>query len=89
MSDDLPAPLGPRIAVCSPRWIASDSPSSTRIPPRTSVAFRSSSTGSTRLILEDDVLAFVDQWSADALCVGVALMWLVPNRRIEAILLRD
>ena len=29
-------------------------------------------------------LAFVNQWIADALYVAVALMWLVPDRRIEA-----
>ena len=28
-------------------------------------------------------LAFVNQWIADALYVIVALMWLVPDRRIE------
>jgi uncharacterized membrane protein len=28
-------------------------------------------------------LAFVNQWIADAIYVGVALMWLVPDRRIE------
>ena len=30
------------------------------------------------------VLAFVDQWISDALYVVVALMWLVPDRRIES-----
>jgi len=29
-------------------------------------------------------LAFVHQWIADALYVAVALMWLVPDRRIES-----
>ena len=29
-------------------------------------------------------LAFVNQWIADAIYVLVALMWLVPDRRIEA-----
>jgi uncharacterized membrane protein len=29
-------------------------------------------------------LAFVDQWISDALYVIVALMWLVPDRRIES-----
>ena len=29
-------------------------------------------------------LAFVNQWIADALYVFVALMWLVPDRRIES-----
>lgn len=29
-------------------------------------------------------LAFVNQWIADALYVAVALMWLVPDARIEA-----
>jgi uncharacterized membrane protein len=28
-------------------------------------------------------MAFVNQWVSDALYVGVALMWLVPDRRIE------
>jgi uncharacterized membrane protein len=31
-------------------------------------------------------LAFVETWVADALYVAVALMWLLPDRRIEAIL---
>jgi uncharacterized membrane protein len=29
------------------------------------------------------VLAFVNQWLSDAIYVSVALMWLVPDRRIE------
>jgi uncharacterized membrane protein len=29
-------------------------------------------------------LAFVNQWTSDALYVGVALMWIVPDPRIEA-----
>jgi uncharacterized membrane protein len=29
-------------------------------------------------------LAFLSQWISDALYVAVALMWLVPDRRIEA-----
>jgi uncharacterized membrane protein len=29
-------------------------------------------------------LAFVNQWTADGLYVLVALMWLVPDRRIES-----
>jgi uncharacterized membrane protein len=29
------------------------------------------------------VLAFVNQWISDAIYVTVALMWLVPDRRIE------
>ena len=29
-------------------------------------------------------LAFVNQWISDALYVAVALIWLVPDRRIEA-----
>jgi len=28
--------------------------------------------------------AFVHQWISDALYVAVALLWLVPDRRIEA-----
>ena len=31
-------------------------------------------------------LAFVNQWIADAIYVFVALMWLVPDRRIESML---
>ena len=31
-------------------------------------------------------MAFVNQWVSDALYVGVALIWLVPDRRIEATL---
>jgi uncharacterized membrane protein len=31
-------------------------------------------------------LAFVDQWVSDALYVTVAAIWLVPDRRIEALL---
>ena len=30
-------------------------------------------------------LAFFHEWMADAIYVGVALMWLVPDRRIEAV----
>jgi len=30
------------------------------------------------------VSAFVHQWIADALYVAVALIWLVPDRRIES-----
>jgi uncharacterized membrane protein len=29
-------------------------------------------------------LAFVNQWTSDGLYVLVALMWLVPDRRIES-----
>jgi uncharacterized membrane protein len=31
-------------------------------------------------------LAFVNQWISDAIYTGVALMWLVPDRRIETTL---
>jgi uncharacterized membrane protein len=34
------------------------------------------------------LLAFVSQWTADALYVVVALIWLVPDRRIESRLAR-
>jgi uncharacterized membrane protein len=34
-------------------------------------------------------LAFVREWMADLLFVAVALMWLVPDRRIEARLSKD
>jgi TMEM175 potassium channel family protein len=33
--------------------------------------------------------AFVNVWIADALYVGVTLMWLVPDRRIESTLARE
>jgi uncharacterized membrane protein len=32
------------------------------------------------------VLAFVNQWISDAIYVAVALMWLIPDRRIEMLL---
>jgi uncharacterized membrane protein len=32
------------------------------------------------------VFAFVNQWISDVLYVSVALLWLIPDRRIEAIL---
>src|SRR5262249_32995866 len=44
-SVDLPAPLGPRMAVCAPAGMVRVSPSSTRAPPRTTVALRSSTSG--------------------------------------------
>ena len=34
-------------------------------------------------------LAFVNQWIADAIYVGVALMWLIPDRRIESRVTRE
>ena len=34
------------------------------------------------------VLAFVNQWLADILYVLVAIMWLIPDRRIESMLLQ-
>jgi uncharacterized membrane protein len=34
-------------------------------------------------------LAFVSQWIADAIYVAVALMWLIPDRRIETRLLNS
>jgi uncharacterized membrane protein len=34
-------------------------------------------------------LAFVREWLADAIFVAVALVWLVPDRRIEARLAKD
>jgi uncharacterized membrane protein len=34
-------------------------------------------------------LAFVREWAADALFVAVALMWLVPDRRIETRLAKE
>ncbi len=39
---------------------------------------------STGLYVAAIPLAFVNQWIADAIYVFVALMWLVPDRRIEA-----
>jgi uncharacterized membrane protein len=35
------------------------------------------------LYLSAIALAFVNQWISDALYVAVALIWLVPDRRIE------
>ena len=32
------------------------------------------------------VLSFVNQWIADGIYIFVALMWLVPDRRIESAL---
>jgi hypothetical protein len=34
-------------------------------------------------------MAFVSRWLAGALYVAVALMWLVPDRRIERVLAED
>ena len=70
MSDDFPAPFGPRIAVCSPGWIVSDRSSSTRTPPRTSVAFFNSSTGSTLIIVSRRRLPgkYASRWSDGAAC---------------------
>jgi uncharacterized membrane protein len=34
-------------------------------------------------------LTFVSEWLAEAIYVGVALMWLIPDRRIEKALQRD
>jgi hypothetical protein len=34
-------------------------------------------------------LAFVREWLADAIFVAVALVWLVPDRRIESRLAKD
>jgi uncharacterized membrane protein len=38
------------------------------------------------LYLTGIALAFVDRWAANAIYVFVALMWLVPDRRIERVL---
>ena len=35
------------------------------------------------------ILAFINEWISDALYVFVALMWLVPDRRIESKINRD
>jgi uncharacterized membrane protein len=35
------------------------------------------------------LFAFINQWIADSLYVFVALMWLVPDRRIERIIFQD
>lgn len=35
------------------------------------------------------ILAFVNQWVADALYVWVALMWLIPDKRIESKISRE
>lgn len=34
-------------------------------------------------------LAFVNEWIADAIYAAVALMWLVPDRRIERALVEE
>ena len=41
------------------------------------------------LYLTGIAFAFVNVWIADALYVGVTLMWLVPDRRIESTLARE
>src|SRR6266511_6389711 len=46
MSVDLPAPFGPRMAVCSPTGIVSETAWSARVVPRTTVASCSSTIGS-------------------------------------------
>jgi uncharacterized membrane protein len=53
--------------------------------PRLAAAVGSDVKGKLSLVLYASaiVLAFVNQWIADAIYVTVALMWLVPDRRIE------
>jgi uncharacterized membrane protein len=53
--------------------------------PRLAAAVGSDVKGQLSLVLYAAaiVLAFVNQWIADAIYVTVALMWLVPDRRIE------
>jgi uncharacterized membrane protein len=53
--------------------------------PRLAAAVGSDVKGKLSLVLYAAaiVLAFVNQWIADAIYVTVALMWLVPDRRIE------
>ena len=53
--------------------------------PRLAVAVGSDLKGKLSLLLYATAigLAFVNQWVADAIYVGVALIWLVPDRRIE------
>lgn len=41
---------------------------------------------STLMCLAAIPLAFVNQWLSDGLYAGVALLWLVPDRRIESVL---
>ena len=33
-------------------------------------------------------LGFVRPWISDAIYIGVAMMWLVPDRRIESVITR-
>jgi TMEM175 potassium channel family protein len=40
------------------------------------------------LYLTAIALAFVAPWAAQAIYVGVALMWLIPDRRIEKVVRR-
>jgi hypothetical protein len=40
------------------------------------------------LYLTATALAFVAPWAAQAIYVGVALMWLIPDRRIEKVVRR-
>ena len=34
-------------------------------------------------------LAFVNQWLSDALYVAVAVMWLIPDRRVERVAVKE
>ena len=56
--------------------------------PRLAAAVGSDLKGKLSLLLYATAiaLAFVNQWVADAIYVGVALIWLVPDRRIENVL---
>ena len=60
--------------------IAAEGPDS-----RLAIAVRKDVKGKTSIVMyvAAIALAFVNQWMSDALYVGVALMWLVPDRRIE------
>jgi len=54
--------------------------------PRLAAAIGSDSKGKLSILLYGTaiVMAFVNQWIADVIYVTVALMWLVPDRRIES-----
>src|SRR5450759_4501750 len=56
MKEDLPAPLGPRMAVCSPSRISRDRPSRMRLPPLTTLAACICSSGG----LDESDLIFFD-----------------------------
>ena len=74
--------LGSAIAytILQTRIIAAEGPNS-----KLAAAVKSDVKGkaSLALYIASIVLAFVNQWLSDAIFVAVALIWLVPDRRIE------